>query len=232
MNDATKKGAKKMIDTTKMTINREVKINGHHLTVRKVGDLGADLQGPRGAWYHLIQNIHNPDVWTLLDNSAKCRATRITSVEYFESHVGEFDNWEQKQAKIARGRELLADEDVRSALKFADHPDSWQNENGKNRLDWAEHKMNVERDTRAQLEAAEILEGYADFILKYCSACERELNPGRIVWFEVNCSTLEAWEVDKGAAPAWAGTEDSQGCFPYGACCARKVRKAGRAIFA
>ncbi len=67
---------------------------------------------------------------------------------------------------------------------------------------------------------------------EHCTACERELNPERIVWFEMNARTFEVWEENKGTPPAWAGTEDSQGCFPYGPCCARKVRKAGRAIFA
>jgi hypothetical protein len=54
-------------------------VNGKRYTVMAVGECGANLRGPRGGGKVLVQNIHNPSVWTLIDNSA--RATRVTSIE-------------------------------------------------------------------------------------------------------------------------------------------------------
>lgn len=55
-----------------------------------------------------------------------------------------------------------------------------------------------------------------------CEDCGEDLDPETLVWLELNSRTDE-W-VEPGTA-AWSDTDDSQGCFPFGQACARRVLK-------
>lgn len=55
-----------------------------------------------------------------------------------------------------------------------------------------------------------------------CERCGEWLNRKRMVWLELNCTTGE-W-IKAGSAP-WSDGPASQGCFPFGAACARRVLK-------
>jgi len=59
-----------------------------------------------------------------------------------------------------------------------------------------------------------------------CECCERELHPDRIVWLEYQQSTDRYVDPKKVKVPE----DDSQGGFPFGTACARKVLKAGGRI--
>ena len=50
-----------------------------------------------------------------------------------------------------------------------------------------------------------------------CCCCGKELNPAKIVWLEQNFEDARFYE--KGAVPE----EKSQGLFPFGQACAKKV---------
>ena len=67
---------------------------------------------------------------------------------------------------------------------------------------------------------ASIIEGQT--VAVHCEHCERKLNPKKIVWLELNATTgtYHAEEVPE---------EDSQGCFPFGAGCAKTILKNGGA---
>lgn len=39
----------------------KIKVNGKKYTVKKVGQIGFDLVGPRGGRCSVVRNIHNPD---------------------------------------------------------------------------------------------------------------------------------------------------------------------------
>ena len=56
-------------------------VNGKTYTVAKAGTHGADLLGPRGARLVLIQNIHNPEDWTLITDSLRPRSIPVVSIE-------------------------------------------------------------------------------------------------------------------------------------------------------
>jgi hypothetical protein len=58
-----------------------------------------------------------------------------------------------------------------------------------------------------------------------CEKCGKPLDPETLVWLELNCLTLEYAE--PGAA-SWSETPQSQGCFPFGADCAKRLLKRGR----
>lgn len=53
----------------------------------------------------------------------------------------------------------------------------------------------------------------------YCRCCERELNPVKIVWLELSFKTGKWYDAEH--CPA----EESQGHFPFGAACAKKIMK-------
>ena len=53
---------------------------------------------------------------------------------------------------------------------------------------------------------------------KYCMECERELNPNRIVWLELNMYSGN-FHKEEGEIPE----EESQGWFPFGSDCAKKL---------
>lgn len=55
---------------------------------------------------------------------------------------------------------------------------------------------------------------------EYCEHCRRELHPDRIVWLTHRTST-GTYHVPH--TQAWLGTDDDQGCFPFGPDCAKKV---------
>ena len=55
---------------------------------------------------------------------------------------------------------------------------------------------------------------------EFCELCEQKLNKGRIVWLELNLYT-HTWHANEGEVPE----DESQGWFPFGAACARKVLK-------
>ena len=61
--------------------NAKIKMNGKKYTVTKCGELGADLEGPRGGVVTLIQNIHNPQQWTAITSGYRCKATPVRSIE-------------------------------------------------------------------------------------------------------------------------------------------------------
>ena len=58
----------------------------------------------------------------------------------------------------------------------------------------------------------------------YCERCGEQLVPDRIVWLELNGKTHRFERATKSTI----SEEDSQGCFPYGSTCARKVLKEQR----
>lgn len=53
----------------------------------------------------------------------------------------------------------------------------------------------------------------------YCERCGEELNPSRAVWLELNMDTGVYHK--EGTVPQ----EQSQGCFTFGAACARRELK-------
>lgn len=55
----------------------------------------------------------------------------------------------------------------------------------------------------------------------FCQRCGEQVDPDKAVWLELNWNTQE-WSAE-GSVPE----EESQGCFPFGAACARAVLKAG-----
>lgn len=55
----------------------------------------------------------------------------------------------------------------------------------------------------------------------YCTRCGEPLNPDKMVWLELN------WETGKYAAVGMVPEDQSQGRFPFGAACARRVMKSG-----
>ena len=59
----------------------------------------------------------------------------------------------------------------------------------------------------------------------FCTCCERELNPERITWLAVRCSTGSFYSTEEELP--WFETDDDQGIFPFGSACARKVLKNG-----
>jgi len=54
---------------------------------------------------------------------------------------------------------------------------------------------------------------------QFCECCEAEIKPGRAVWLELNMNTGRYSDPKKTIVPA----EESQGVFPFGRTCARKV---------
>ena len=54
----------------------------------------------------------------------------------------------------------------------------------------------------------------------YCERCGVEIKPGREVWLELN-SVTGTWHTPEDAQ---VPPEQSQGCFPFGADCARAIR--------
>jgi hypothetical protein len=59
-----------------------------------------------------------------------------------------------------------------------------------------------------------------------CSECEREIKKGREVWLELNGRTGEL--ATEGQGHEWSDGPDSQGWFPFGADCAKRLLKKGR----
>jgi hypothetical protein len=58
---------------------------------------------------------------------------------------------------------------------------------------------------------------------RHCERCRELLAPERVVWLELNCRTGE-WA--KPGTTDWSDKEGvSQGSFPFGAACARRVLK-------
>lgn len=55
----------------------------------------------------------------------------------------------------------------------------------------------------------------------YCEHCDRKLNPAKIAWLELNNVTNRYHP--EGVVPE----DDSQGMFPFGTTCARKVLQNG-----
>ena len=53
----------------------------------------------------------------------------------------------------------------------------------------------------------------------YCNCCERKLNPKRTVFLEYSQSKDAYYKA--GTVPE----NDSQGCFPFGVACAKKVNR-------
>jgi hypothetical protein len=54
---------------------------------------------------------------------------------------------------------------------------------------------------------------------RYCTHCDRPLNPNKIVWLEKSFET-NRWFPEHQCPP-----KESQGHFPFGAACARKTLK-------
>lgn len=52
-----------------------------------------------------------------------------------------------------------------------------------------------------------------------CECCGRKLNPRTMTWLEMHWRRQWA---EPGKAE-WSNTEDSQGCFPVGATCAKRL---------
>lgn len=59
-----------------------------------------------------------------------------------------------------------------------------------------------------------------------CECCERELQVDRITWLELDQRTDSYVDPKKVTVPE----DESQGAFPFGSTCARKVLKAGGRI--
>jgi hypothetical protein len=53
-----------------------------------------------------------------------------------------------------------------------------------------------------------------------CTHCNRKLDSKKLVWLEKHISTHEF--VEAGTA-TWSDSENSQGCFPFGLECARRI---------
>ncbi len=58
-------------------------------------------------------------------------------------------------------------------------------------------------------------------VTEFCNCCERELNPATSRWLELNTFTGR-WQ-DPAAKSAEDWGDDSQGSFPFGQACARRV---------
>jgi hypothetical protein len=52
-----------------------------------------------------------------------------------------------------------------------------------------------------------------------CECCGQKLNPRTMTWLEL--SVAGQWAKEGGAD--WTGTDASQGCFPVGRACARRL---------
>jgi hypothetical protein len=59
----------------------------------------------------------------------------------------------------------------------------------------------------------------ADESPDYCECCGRELNKSKMVWLE------KSFKTNRWYAPGECPPEESQGCFPFGAACGKKVLK-------
>ena len=55
----------------------------------------------------------------------------------------------------------------------------------------------------------------------YCEHCGKKLNPERTVWLELNCLTLKYTDPNISPLP----DDVSQGIFPIGTSCAKKLLK-------
>ena len=76
----------------------------------------------------------------------------------------------------------------------------------------------MEAITKAMVET----HGVTDFV---CECCERELNPKTLTWLELNAVTCEYARPGKAK---WSDSDESQGCFPFGQACARRILKSQR----
>jgi hypothetical protein len=56
-----------------------------------------------------------------------------------------------------------------------------------------------------------------------CHLCAAPLNPDKTIWLELHCVRGTFHELNDPVPEA-----DSQGCFPFGTACAKKVLKASR----
>ena len=57
--------------------------------------------------------------------------------------------------------------------------------------------------------------------MNYCENCDKELNPNKMVWLELNTETGLFHKL--GEVPE----NESQGCFPFGVACSKAVLKNG-----
>lgn len=61
-----------------------------------------------------------------------------------------------------------------------------------------------------------------------CTHCGKDLHPDRVAYLELHCETHE-WA--KPGKAEWSDSPDSQGIFPFGQACSRKVYKTQQCNF-